>query len=133
MADSAYLIEAFLDMMSAERGASANTLAAYRRDLVDFAASCDLAGASREAVGAWLASLSAAGLAPSTQARKLSTLRQFYGFLYGEGWRNDDPTQTIEAPRIGRPPPAVRRAGGGGNRTKASSAIASSATPASAR
>jgi integrase/recombinase XerD len=107
MADSAHLIEAFLDMMSAERGASANTLAAYRRDLADFAASHEPARASREAVGAWLRSLSSAGLAASTQARKLSVLRQFYGFLYGEGWRSDDPTQTIEAPRIGRPLPKI--------------------------
>jgi len=105
--DSAHVIEAFLDMMSAERGASTNTLAAYRRDLMDFAASRDLAGASREAVGAWLRGLSSAGMAASTQSRKLSVLRQFYGFLYGEGWRGDDPTQTIEAPRIGRPLPKI--------------------------
>lgn len=107
MADSAHLIEVFLDMMSAERGASANTLAAYRRDLADFAGSCDLAHADREAVGAWLRGLSASGMAPSTQSRKLSALRQFYGFLFGEGWRGDDPTQTIEAPRIGRPLPKI--------------------------
>ncbi|MCP5411031.1 MAG: site-specific tyrosine recombinase XerD [Alphaproteobacteria bacterium] len=106
-ADSAHQIEAFLDMMSAERGASANTLAAYRRDLADFAASHDAARASRADVGRYLESLSAAGMAASTQARKLSALRQFYGFVYGEGWRADDPTQTVEAPKQGRPLPKI--------------------------
>ena len=105
--DSAHVIEAFLDMMSAERGASANTLAAYRRDLVDFAASHDIAKAGRDAVRKFLEGLSASGMAASTQSRKLSTLRQFYGFLYAEGWRTDDPTQTLEAPRKGRPLPRI--------------------------
>ncbi len=105
--DSAHVIEAFLDMMGAERGARVNTLAAYRRDLLDFASSHDVVHASREEVGRWLQSLSEGGLAASTQARKLSALRQFYGFLHGEGWRQDDPTQTIGAPHLGRPLPKV--------------------------
>jgi integrase/recombinase XerD len=46
-------------------------------------------------------------MAASTQSRKLSALRQFYGFLYGEGWRADDPTQTLEAPKRGRPLPKI--------------------------
>ena len=107
---SAHLIEAFLDMMGAERGAGAHTLAAYRRDLLDFAASlkaADPAHASREEIRRFLTGLSAAGLAASTQARKLSALRQFYGFLYAEAVRADDPTQTIEAPRARRPLPKV--------------------------
>jgi integrase/recombinase XerD len=109
-AGSAHLIEAFLDMMGAERGAGAHTLAAYRRDLLDFAASGkmgDPANAGREQIRDFLAGLSSAGLAASTQARKLSALRQFYGFLYTEGVRTDDPTQTIEAPRARRPLPKV--------------------------
>jgi integrase/recombinase XerD len=109
---SAHLIEAFLDMMGAERGAGVHTLAAYRRDLLDFAGhlggkGADPAGASREQLRDFLAGLSSAGLAASTQARKLSALRQFYGFLYTEGVRGDDPTQTIEAPRTRRPLPKV--------------------------
>ncbi len=110
--DSAHLIEAFLDMMGAERGAGANTLAAYRRDLLDFAGHLSLKGADpakagRDEVRAFLTGLSSSGLAASTQARKLSALRQFYGFLYAEGHRNDDPTQTIEAPRATRPLPKI--------------------------
>ncbi len=105
--DTAYLIELFLDMMGAERGSGANTIAAYRRDLVDFSARADLREARREQVRDFLNSLSQSGLAPSTQARKLSALRQFYGFLYTEGMREDDPTQTLAAPRARRPLPKI--------------------------
>src|SRR3954467_5727554 len=110
--DSAYLIESFLDMMGAERGAGANTLAAYRRDLLDFAGhlsskGADPSKASRGEVRAFLAALSSSGMAASTQARKLSALRQFYGFLYAEGLRTDDPTQTIDAPKARRPLPKI--------------------------
>ena len=98
-------------MMSAERGAGANTLAAYRRDLLDFAGHADPAKASREEVRGFLTGLSTSGMAASTQARKLSALRQFYGFLYGEGIRSDDPTQTIEAPQARRPLPKILSAG----------------------
>ena len=94
-------------MMSAERGAGANTLAAYRRDLLDFASHADPAKASREQVRGFLTGLSTSGMAASTQARKLSALRQFYGFLYGEGIRSDDPTQTIEAPPARRRLPKI--------------------------
>ena len=77
------LIESFLDMMSAERGASENTIAAYRRDILDFAASAsrggsDLKRAGREEVRAHLAGLSSAALKASSQARKLSALRGFW-------------------------------------------------------
>ena len=105
--DTAYLIELFLDMMGAERGSGANTIAAYRRDLLDFAGRADLREARREQVRDFLNSLSQSGLAPSTQARKLSALRQFYGFLYTEGMREDDPTQTLAAPRARRPLPKI--------------------------
>ena len=105
--DCAHLIDLFLDMMGAERGAGANTLAAYRRDLEDFAGHAGLRDASREQVREFLNSLSQSGLAASTQARKLSALRQFYGFLYSEGMREDDPTQTLAAPRATRPLPKI--------------------------
>lgn len=106
------LIEAFLDMMSAERGASPNTLAAYKRDLVDFSKTCgrlgtDLKSATRETIRSYLSELSAAALKPSSQARKLSALRRFYGFLYSENLRPDDPCGAIESPRTTRPLPKV--------------------------
>ena len=104
------LIETFLDMMSAERGAGANTLAAYRRDLLDFSGALagrglSLKSATREDVRHYLKSLAA--LAASSQARRLSALRQFYGFLYAEEIRADNPTDAIEAPRLSRPLPKI--------------------------
>ena len=108
--NQAHLIESFLDMMSAERGASLNTLAAYRRDLRDFCATLERRGsdpkrAVRDDVRRYLTGLSASGAAGSSQARKLSALRQFFGFLYAEGIRADDPTVAIDAPKRGRPLP----------------------------
>ncbi len=101
------LIENFLDMMSAERGASINTISAYRRDLLDFCASGDARRVARDDVRRYLASLSRAGVASSSQARKLSALRQFFGFLYAEGIRKDDPTSSVDAPKRQRPLPKV--------------------------
>jgi len=97
-------------MMGAERGASINTLAAYRRDLLNFVAHRAAKGgsakvATRDDIKTYLFSLSRSGVAGSTQARRLSALRQFFGFLYSEGNRKDDPTDAIEAPRRQRPLP----------------------------
>jgi integrase/recombinase XerD len=106
------LVESFLDMISAERGASPNTLGAYRRDILDFTVDCARTGhalktATREDVRKHLARLTAAAIQPSSQARKLSALRRFYGFLYSENIRQDDPCGAIESPRLTRPLPKV--------------------------
>lgn len=103
------LIDAFLEMMSAERGAGANTLSAYARDIADFAAfrGSGLKTATPADIRAYLAHLSAAGMAPSSQGRRLSALRQFYGFLYAEGMRKDNPTEAVDAPRSARPLPRI--------------------------
>lgn len=105
-------VEAFLEMMSVERGASLNTLDAYRRDLEDLAGfltrrNADPATATGADLSAYLRALADAGLATRTQARRLSCLRQFYGFVYAEGWRRDDPTSRLDAPRLGRVLPKV--------------------------
>lgn len=104
--------EAFLEMMSVERGAAANTLDAYRRDLEDLDAFLTRRGAAIATAGAsdlsaYMRALADAGMATRTQARRLSCLRQFYGFVYAEGWRRDDPTSRIDAPRLGRVLPKV--------------------------
>jgi integrase/recombinase XerD len=106
---NAALIEAFLEMMSAERGAGANTLAAYRRDLVDFAPhpKNGLLAATRDEIKAYLIRLSAGGIAASSQARRLSALRQFYGFLFSEERRPDNPTDAVDSPRASRPLPKI--------------------------
>src|ERR1700681_1893989 len=88
------LIELFLDMLAAERGASANTLAAYGKDLSDYSAHVAAAGqtvakATTDAISAYLASLSKRGFAASSLARRLSAIRQLHRFLYAEGHRGD--------------------------------------------
>lgn len=115
MNDAARL-EAFLEMMSAERGASDNTLAAYRRDLEDAAAHLSardrrLANATSDDIRDWLDDIAARGFASSSQARKLSSLRQFFAFLYAEGIRTDDPTGIIDGPRKERALPKTMREG----------------------
>jgi integrase/recombinase XerD len=105
--NSAARIEAFLEMMSAERGAAENTLSSYRRDLEDASAeiSGGLAGAAAADIRAYLDDVAARGFAATSQARKLSAIRQFFKFLYAEGLRGDDPTGTLDSPKKGRPLP----------------------------
>ena len=107
---AASLIQSFLDAMAAERGASRNTLDAYRRDLDDYAAFLakrkrDPLAATGADISAFLAARTAAGLAPASLARRLSCVRQFHKHLYVERRRGDDPSLTIEGPRRGRPLP----------------------------
>lgn len=102
----------FLDMQAVERGASGNTLEAYRRDLEDFAAFLKatgggLAGAATADIRAYLADLSDRGFATTTVARRLSAVRQFYRFLFAEGHRGDDPAAVLEGPKRGRALPKV--------------------------
>jgi integrase/recombinase XerD len=103
--------EAFLEMMSVERGAAANTLAAYGRDLADAHAFLDsrggLSGASAAAVEAYFADLARRGLSAATAARRRAAVRQFYRFALGEGWRSDDPSRRVDAPKQGRSLPKV--------------------------
>ena len=112
----AHLVEAFLEMMAAERGAARNTLDAYRRDLTDYAAflarrSLAPSTAGREQVTQYLAQLEAAGLAASTSARKLSAIRQFHKFLAADAIRGDDPTRIIASPKARRGLPKVLSVG----------------------
>ncbi|MGE0667064.1 MAG: site-specific tyrosine recombinase XerD [Sphingomonadales bacterium] len=111
MAGDPYLIEAFLEMMAAERGAAFNTLEAYRRDISGFAEFAarrgGLKGADTEAIRAYLARLDDAGFAPRTAARRLSALKQFFRFLYADGIRTDDPAASLEGPKRGRSLPKV--------------------------
>ena len=107
-----FLTETFLEMMSAERGAANNTLEAYRRDLDDTTAflagrSADLLSATADDIRAVMADLANRGFAASSQSRHLSTLRQFYQFLYAEGHRGDDPTAVVDSPRKERSLPKV--------------------------
>ncbi len=103
-------IETFLESMAAERASAANTLKAYGKDLADLEAFLKGRGetavtASTASVEAYFEALGRRGLAPATAARRRASVRQFYRFALAEGWRPDDPSRRVEAPRPGRPLP----------------------------
>jgi integrase/recombinase XerD len=105
-------IEAFLEMMAVERAAARNTLTAYEKDLFDAAdflrtRGRDLTDAAVEDVEAYFLALGARGLSPATAARRRAAVRGLYRFALGEGWRADDPSRRIDAPKRGRPLPHV--------------------------
>jgi len=109
--DDLALVDRFLDMLAAEAGASPHTLAAYRNDLGK-SAECIV-----ESTGGSLASAGAdelsrfgeqwAALSPATVARRSAALRRFYGFLFDEGLRGDDPSAALPRPRLERPLPRI--------------------------
>lgn len=104
--DDRLLIDRFLEMMAAERGASRNTLLAYRSDLDGARV---IAGGLADASVAMLERLSPAwsALSASTMARKVSALRAFYAFLEEEGLRPDNPSATLPRPVTQRPLPKI--------------------------
>ena len=99
-------IEAFLEMLAAERGAAPNTLAAYQADLDDFSVflhrqAMSPGNAGPAQVSAYLESLHQIGMAARTQARRLSALRgPFWCFLLREGIRDDNPAAELATPRL---------------------------------
>jgi integrase/recombinase XerD len=106
------LIDLYLDMLAAERGAAANTLEAYRRDLDDFSGylgehGSTIATAGSDDIRGYLGALAARGFSAASVARRLSAVRQLFRFLYAEGNRKDDPAAAIEGPKRGRPLPKV--------------------------
>ena len=105
-------IEAFLEMMAVERAAARNTLTAYGKDLADAQGFLkplgrDVADASAEDIEAYFDRLGALGLSSATAARRRASVRGFYRFVLGEGWRADDPSRRVDAPKKGRPLPKV--------------------------
>ncbi|MFZ1815175.1 MAG: site-specific tyrosine recombinase XerD [Rhizobiaceae bacterium] len=107
-----HLVESFIEMMSAERGAAANTLASYGRDMEAYGAflaahDSDFLSAGATIIRDHLAGLASQGMAASTQARHQSTIRQFHRFLFSEGLRQDDPTGTLSSPKRARPLPKI--------------------------
>jgi integrase/recombinase XerD len=105
-------LEAFLEMLAAERGAARLTLAAYRNDLADLtgflaARGTALQHAEAAALHEYLAAMTHRRLAPRTMARRLSAMRQFFRFLVSDGSRADDPTSCLDAPRLGRLLPKI--------------------------
>ncbi len=106
------LVLGFLEALTSERGASANTIEAYRRDLSDYEGrlreqGTDPLKTGAEQIRAYLSSCGANGLSAASLARRLSAIRQFHKHLYAEGRRRDDPTLAIEGPRRARPLPRM--------------------------
>ena len=106
------LVELFLDMLAAERGAGENTLDAYRNDLGDLsahlrAARRTIANATTDDLRDFIASLNERGFKASSLARRLSAVRQLYRFLYAEGKRTDDPAAVLEGPKRAHTLPKV--------------------------
>lgn len=107
-----HLVGTFLEMMSAERGAAANTIAAYRRDLADYAGFVagqgqTLLDVQRETINAYIDRLKRDGLSAASSARRLSAIRQFHRFLCADNLRGDDPTRIIASPKARRALPKV--------------------------
>ncbi|MFO1162097.1 MAG: site-specific tyrosine recombinase XerD [Reyranellaceae bacterium] len=104
--------QAFIEMLSAERGASRNTETAYTADLRSLEAFLARrkqtpSTADSDALRAYLKSLDYVGMTPRTVARRLSVIRQLFRFLLAEGLREDDPASALDSPRLGRPLPKV--------------------------
>ena len=105
-------IHLFLDSMSAEKGASGNTLDAYQRDLDDLDSTLSAKGikfesCSNDHLRDYLADLADRDLAASSVARKISSIRQLFRFLYRDGFRSDDPSTMLKAPKRSRPLPKI--------------------------
>jgi len=108
-------VDAFLEMLVAERGAAQNTIEAYRRDLEHFniflkersPSTKGLLEVTAQQVNAYLVALSREGREATTLSRRLSALRQFYQFLLSEGWVASNPTTTIDTPRHKRALPKI--------------------------
>lgn len=99
--------ESFLEMLSTERNAAANTIAAYRRDLEDLhqyltRKNKEILTVSQSVISDYMQSLAAIDLSPATQARRLSAIKQFFAFLLSENFRSDNPAMNVDAPRSGR-------------------------------
>ncbi|MGJ0426164.1 tyrosine recombinase [Methylocystis sp.] len=111
-AGAARQLDAFLDMLAAERGAARNTQDAYRRDLSDYIAHLSANGrdpgvATTDDIRAYLASLEPRGMSAATVARRISAIRQFHKFLYVDRHRGDDPAAALDGPRLRRSAPGV--------------------------
>lgn len=110
---------AFFSFMEVERGASINTIAAYRNDVLQFVAfssaeartrnghngkegACAWQGIDRNAILAFLADLQEKHYAPATVARKVAAVKSLFSFLTAEGIVLSDPTESLSSPRVGK-------------------------------
>ena len=106
-------VQQFLDFLTAEKGFSGNTRAAYENDLTQLREHLEAhrgvpgsadgwPGVTREALSGYALSLRDRDYAPSTIARKIAALKSFFGYLVDEGLVRSDPTEELSSPRLGR-------------------------------
>jgi integrase/recombinase XerD len=98
-------VEEFLSWMATERGRSANTLTAYRRDIHGYSTwlaqrNVTLHDVDRAAVDSFVSERRAAGGAAASMARQLAAIRMLHRFLAEEGIRSDDPTADVDGVRV---------------------------------
>ena len=96
------LVDLFLNYLLVEKGAAANTVAAYSRDLaryLSFLGELAPAEIRPSDVASYLSKLKGEGIAPRSRARALSALRMLHRFLVVEGYCELNPTAIIEAPK----------------------------------
>ncbi len=98
-------IDEFLSALAVERGLSANTVAAYRRDLREYREHLDGRPPTPERIDAYFQALAERRLAPSTVARRLAAIRGLHRFAVAEGWTDEDPTRFTETPKRRQPLP----------------------------
>ena len=102
----------FLNFMSVEKGASGNTVAAYKNDLQQF--EVFLVGISgngrqrdweqlqRDLIIDYLSNLKQRNYAEATVARKVAALKSFFQYMQAEGVIRRNPAESLESPRVGR-------------------------------
>lgn len=103
-------VERYSEYLLLERGLSKSTIAAYRSDVdrfLEFAQASKLDSASRVSIQAYLAELTDRGLKPRTVSRHLASMRSYFRFLLATGVIVEDPTESIDPPRMGRRLPTV--------------------------
>ena len=103
------VVENFLHYMTVERGASPNTLAAYRNDLTQLTEFIQFANGrvawdevSENTISEYVLYLHGLGYSETTRARKIASAKSLFGFLVGEGTLEGNPTSNVSAPRVGR-------------------------------
>jgi integrase/recombinase XerD len=100
------LVDDFLSYLTVERGASPNTISAYRADLKRYAAflgergAPDVDAVTRDDVAAWMGTLRAAGAAPRTIERRVAAVKSFHRFLVREGVTTNHPTAALPLPKV---------------------------------
>jgi len=102
-------VSQFLQFLAVEKGASNNTIAAYRNDIQQFSGFCDgrkngrgWADINRQAIQDYMQDLQDKRYAEATVARKVAAVKSFFGFLTAEGRIPQDPTESLSSPRVGK-------------------------------